>query len=125
MDMFHILSEDRIKKAYRDGEFDYLSGFGKPLKLNDLSGIPEELRMAYKIMRNAGFTEEENHLRNEMLTIEDLIKRCEDENEKENLQKKLNTNLLHFNRLMSKRRIKTNSAIFKSYENKLHKKLSK
>ncbi|WP_423801151.1 DUF1992 domain-containing protein [Neobacillus sp. SAB-20_R2A] len=121
MDMFHIVSEDRIKKAYKDGEFDNLPGYGKPLKLEDLSGIPEELRMAYKILKNAGFSEEENHLRKEMMTIEDLIKKCDDSGKKEDLQKKLNEKLLRFNQLMSKRGAKTNSSIFKNYEQKVEK----
>lgn len=123
MDMFHIVSEDRIKKAYKDGEFDNLPGYGKPLQLEDLSGIPEELRMAYKLLKNAGYTEEESHLRQEMMTIEDLIKKCDDSHEKENLQKKLNEKLIRFNRLMSNRGVKTNSSVFKNYELKVQNKL--
>ena len=123
MDLFHIVSEDRIKKAYQDGEFDNLPGLGKPLQLEDLSGIPEELRMAYKLLKNAGYTQEEGQLRQEMMTIEDLMKKCEDTSEKESLQKKLNEKLLRFNQLMSKRGVKTNSAIFKNYEQKVQKKI--
>ncbi|MEH7110477.1 DUF1992 domain-containing protein [Bacillus sp. JJ1764] len=123
MDLFHILSEDRIKKAYRDGEFDNLPGYGKPLELEDLSYIPEELRMAYKLLKNAGFTEEENHLRQEMMTIEDLMKRCDDNIEKAEMQKKFNEKLLRFNQLMSKRRGHTNSTIFKNYQLKIQDKL--
>ncbi|MDQ0200611.1 DnaJ family domain-containing protein [Neobacillus ginsengisoli] len=123
MDMFHIISEDRIKQAYKDGEFDNLPGLGKPIQLEDLSGIPEELRMAYKILKNAGYTRDESQLRQEMMTIEDLIKKCDDSKEKESLQKKLNENLLRFNQMMSKRRVKTNSAFFKNYEQKVYSKL--
>ena len=123
MDLFHIVSEDRIKKAYQDGEFDNLPGLGKPLQLEDLSGIPEELRMAYKLLKNAGYTQEEGQLRQEMMTIEGLLKKCDDSNEKESLQKKLNEKLLRFNQLMSKRGVKTNSAIFKNYEQKVQKKI--
>ncbi|WP_413302838.1 DnaJ family domain-containing protein [Bacillus sp. 1P10SD] len=123
MDLFHIVSEDRIKKAYQDGEFENLPGLGKPLQLEDLSGIPEELRMAYKLLKNAGYTQEEGQLRQEMMTIEDLMKKCDDSNEKESLQKKLNEKLLWFNQLMSKRGVKTNSAIFKNYEHKVQKKI--
>lgn len=123
MDMFQIIAEDKIKKAYQDGEFDNLPGFGKPLKLEDLSSIPEELRMAYKLLKNAGFTEEENHLKREMMSIEDLIKKCDDDLEKENLRKKLNQKLHRFNSLMSKRRVKTNSDIFKNYEHKVLKRI--
>ena len=123
MDLFHIVSEDRIKKAYQDGEFENLPGLGKPLQLEDLSGIPEELRMAYKLLKNAGYTQEEGQLRQEMMTIEGLLKKCDDSTEKESLQKKLNEKLLRFNQLMSKRGVKTNSAIFKNYEQKVQKKI--
>jgi DNA polymerase I-like protein with 3'-5' exonuclease and polymerase domains len=122
MDLFHIVSEDRIKKAYRDGEFNHLPGYGKPLELEDLSGIPEELRMAYKLMKNAGYTEEESSLRQEMMTIESLLKKCDD-SEKDDLQKKLNEKLLRFNQLMSKRGVQTNSAFFKNYQQKVQNKL--
>ncbi|MGG5252262.1 DnaJ family domain-containing protein [Neobacillus sp. SM06] len=123
IEFFQIVSEDRIKKAYNDGEFDRLPGFGKPLELEDLSSIPEELRIAYKLLKNAGFTDEENRLRQEMLSIEDLIKKVENNDEKEKLQKQLNEKLLRYNRLMSNRRVKTNSAGFKNYQQKIHEKL--
>jgi hypothetical protein len=123
LDFFSILSEDRIKKAYKDGEFDNLPGYGKPLPFDDLSSVPENLRMAYRIMKNAGFTDEENQMKKEMLTIEDLIKQCEDQEEKKALQKKLNEKMIRFNSIMSKRRQNTNSSLFKNYEEKINNKL--
>ncbi|MCQ6281125.1 DnaJ family domain-containing protein [Bacillus sp. EB600] len=119
MDLFHILAEEKIKQAYKDGEFDNLPGMGKPLNFEDMSGVPEELRMAYRIMKNAGYTEEEKAFRKELMTIEDLIKKCNDDHEKESLQKQLNEKLLRFNRLLSKRGIQTNSTMFKKYGQKL------
>ncbi len=50
------LAEDRINKAIAGGEFDNLRGQGEPLILEDYSHVPEDLRMAYKIMKNAGMT---------------------------------------------------------------------
>ncbi|MDN3017627.1 DnaJ family domain-containing protein [Neobacillus drentensis] len=123
MDMFQIVSEDRIKKAYKDGEFENLPGLGKPMQLEDLSAIPEDLRMAYKLLKNAGYTQEESHLRQELMTIEDLIKKTDDSSEKENLQRKLNEKLIRFNQIMSKKGVKTNSSIFKNYELKVQNKL--
>ena len=119
MDLFHIIAEEKIKQSIKDGEFDRLPGRGKPLNLEDLSGVPEELRMAYTIMKNAGYTEEETALRKELMTIEDLIKKCDDNGEKEKLKTQLNEKMLRFNRLMSKRGVQTNSAMFKNYESKL------
>jgi hypothetical protein len=121
MDLFHIIAEERIRKAYKDGEFDNLKGYGKPLELEDLSSIPEELRMAYKIMKNAGYTEEESSLHKEMMTIETLLKNCDDRVEKAELQKKLNEKLLPLNQIMSKRGVQTHSALFKNYEHKIEK----
>lgn len=124
MDFFQIVSEDKIKKAYNDGEFDHLPGFGKPLQLENLSGVPQELRIAYKLLKNAGYSEQESVLKQEMMTIESLIKKCDDQsNEKEDLQRKFNQKLLQFNRLMSKRGAETNSSYFKNYQQKVQDKL--
>lgn len=124
MDFFQIMSEDRIKKAYQDGEFENLPGLGKPLQLEDLSGIPEELRMAYKLLKNAGYTNEEGQIRQEIMTIESLLNKCDDASEKAGLKRQLNEKLLRFNQMMSKRGVQTNSSIFKNYEHKVQNKLN-
>ncbi|MEO8612947.1 MAG: DUF1992 domain-containing protein [Chloroflexota bacterium] len=41
----------QIRKAMEDGDFDNLPGMGKPLDLQENENTPEELRMAYKILR--------------------------------------------------------------------------
>ena len=46
--------EQRIREAQEKGEFDDLAGHGKPLALEDDRHIPEDLRLAYKILKNAG-----------------------------------------------------------------------
>lgn len=123
MDFSFIASEDRIRRAYEDGEFNELPGLGKPMKLEDLSAIPEELRMAYKMLKNAGYTQEESQLRKEMMSIEDLIRKCEDPDEKQGLQRKLNQKLHRFNGMMAKKGVQTNSSIFKNYEQKIYTKM--
>ncbi len=85
--------------------------------------MPESMRMAYRILKNAGYTPEENDLKNEIKSIEDLIKLCEDPEEKRQLQQKVNEKLLHYNRILSKRKTNTNSAVFKNYENKIQNRL--
>ncbi|MGB7180446.1 MAG: DUF1992 domain-containing protein [Burkholderiaceae bacterium] len=49
------LVESRIEQARDDGEFDNLPGAGKPLQLDDDSMVPEELRVVYRVLKNAGF----------------------------------------------------------------------
>jgi DnaJ-like protein len=46
--------EDRIRAAVARGEFQGLPGEGRPLQLDDDLLVPPELRMAYRILRNAG-----------------------------------------------------------------------
>lgn len=123
MDFSMVVSEDRIRRAYEKGEFENLPGYGKPLNLDDLSAIPEELRMAYRLLKNSGYSPEENKLRQEVLSIEDLIRHCEDPEEKDRLSQQLGQKLLRYNTIMSKRGGKTNSSLFKNYEPKIHKKL--
>ena len=123
MDFSIIVSEDRIKKAYEDGEFSNLPGLGKPLKPDELSAVPQELRMAYRLMKNAGYSPEEGVLRQEVLTIEDLISKCHDDSEREQLKNQLSQKLFEYNKMMSKRGVKTNSALFKNYEHQIEQKL--
>jgi hypothetical protein len=49
------IAETRIREAIERGELSGLPGEGRPLQLDDDSAIPEELRAAYRILKNAGF----------------------------------------------------------------------
>ncbi|MFI8684421.1 DnaJ family domain-containing protein [Rossellomorea sp. NPDC077527] len=125
MDFSMIVSEQRIKKAYEDGEFSHLPGFGKPLNLDDDLGVPEELKMAHRMMKNAGYTMDEMNVKKEMMRIEDMIRACDDDEEKLELQQSLNEKMLKYNSMLSKKRVNTNSSLFKNYEHKLENKLLK
>jgi len=49
------LVEQRIRDAIERGELDALPGAGQPLVLDDDPLIPEDLRLAYRILKNAGY----------------------------------------------------------------------
>jgi hypothetical protein len=49
------LAERKIAEAIARGELDGLPGEGRPLDLGDDALVPEELRLAYRILKNAGF----------------------------------------------------------------------
>ncbi|MDQ0271542.1 hypothetical protein J2S17_003430 [Cytobacillus purgationiresistens] len=55
MDFFWMRAEERIKKAQRECEFEGLPGYGKPFPNDDLASVPESLRMAYRVVKNAGY----------------------------------------------------------------------
>ncbi len=47
--------EEQIQAAMARGEFDNLPGAGKPLDLSENPYTPEELRLGYKLLKDAGF----------------------------------------------------------------------
>jgi hypothetical protein len=56
---FDWIAERRIAEAVSQGELDDLPGSGKPLALDADTLVPEELRMAHRILKNAGFVPRE------------------------------------------------------------------
>ncbi|MFB9757488.1 DUF1992 domain-containing protein [Ectobacillus funiculus] len=118
MDIFLIMAEERIRQSIQNGDFENLPGKGKPLKLDDLSGVPEDLRMGYKILKNAGMVPEEVQLKKDMLKLEDLLACCIDEQERTSLQSKLTEKELRFNQLMEKRKMRSTGA-FGMYRERL------
>ena len=92
------LAERRIARAAEEGAFDNLPGMGKPLDLEDDSQVPEELRMAYKVLINAGYVPPEIADRKEIESILDLLERCDaDGAEKLRQMRKLDVILMRMN----------------------------
>jgi hypothetical protein len=56
---FELIAERKIEEALARGELDGLPGAGRPLDLEDDALVPEDLRMAYRILKNAGFVPQE------------------------------------------------------------------
>lgn len=54
-----LLAERKIAEAVSRGEFDDLPGAGRPLDLEDDALVPEDLRLAHRILKNAGFAPKE------------------------------------------------------------------
>ncbi|HHW42910.1 DUF1992 domain-containing protein [Desulfofundulus thermobenzoicus] len=118
MDILAVLAEEKIREAMRRGEFANLAGKGRPLEVDDLSHVPEELRAGYIILKNAGVLPEEMQLKKEMVTLQQLIDCCYEEEQKTGLKKKLTEKMLRFNMLMEKR--KMNNSAFQFYRDKIY-----
>jgi hypothetical protein len=91
------IAEEKIREAMEKGEFDNLEGKGKPLNLEDDSHLPQDIRLSYKILKNAGCLPPEVELRREIRTIEELLASMEDTQEKYRQMKKLNLLILKLN----------------------------
>ncbi|MFC0190253.1 DUF1992 domain-containing protein [Fictibacillus aquaticus] len=120
MDLFFHMAEQRIKEAQREGVFEDLPGKGKPLKLEDESSIPSDLRASYKVLKNAGMVPEEVQLKKEVLRIEDLIHCCTAMDEQERLKKQLNEKTLRFQELMERRKL--SQSVWSSYGAQINRK---
>ena len=90
MDIFVKIAEEKICEAQAKGEFDNLPGKGKPLNLDEDNHIPQELTIAYKILKNSGYIPPELEIQKEINTTLDLLKHCTDEREKYKKIQKLN-----------------------------------
>jgi hypothetical protein len=73
MQGFEAIVEQRIVEAARRGDFDDLPGAGQPLELDDDRLIPEELRIAYRILRNAGYVPPEVQILKDVAELERLV----------------------------------------------------
>ena len=62
--------EQSILQAIKRGEFDDLPGSGKPLCLEDDRLIPKELRLAHRILKNAGYVPKEIQLFKQLAQLE-------------------------------------------------------
>jgi len=70
------IAEEAIRSAVALGELDNLPGQGKPIVLDDNSGIPPELRAGYRILKNGGYLPPELVLHTEIKQVEDLLRQA-------------------------------------------------
>ncbi|MBO4296626.1 MAG: DUF1992 domain-containing protein [Desulfovibrio sp.] len=73
------IAEEKIREAQAEGAFDDLPGKGRPLQYEDDSGIPEDLRMAYKVLKNSGCLPPEIQERKEISSLAEMVEHCSDE----------------------------------------------
>jgi hypothetical protein len=114
--LFQRLAEQRILEAQRKGEFDDLPGKGKPLELADYSAVPEDLRMAYHVLKNAHVLPPEAELLKDIHILEDLLKHVEDEGERKSLAKSLQWKIIRLD-ILKRRSMDLRSV--RSYSRKL------
>ena len=94
---FEKIVEERIRRAIAEGEFEDLAGKGEPLALEDNSTVPEDLRLAFKILKNADCLPPEVELRKDIERTEDLIAAMPETAEKYRALKRLNFLIMKLN----------------------------
>jgi hypothetical protein len=71
--MLDFLAEQKIAAAVSRGELDDLPGQGQPLPLDDDPLVPEDLRVAYRILKNAGYVPPEVEALNAVAQLERFV----------------------------------------------------
>jgi len=94
---FDRIIEERIRRAQQKGEFENLTGSGKPLVFKDDGHVAEELRLAYKILKNADCLPAEIELKKEIKRTEELLSGMQDTAAKYRTLKKLNFLIMKLN----------------------------
>ncbi len=79
------------------GEFDNLPGKGRPVPLEDDSHVPEDLRLAYKLLKNADCLPPELLEKKEIFQMEDMLATIPDEKERYKLIRKINFKIMKLN----------------------------
>jgi hypothetical protein len=83
------LAEARIQQALETGAFDDLPGAGKPLPLEEEALVREELRVAHRLLKNAGFIPPAVQLRKDIADTETLLSQVQDFTECTRAQRRL------------------------------------
>ena len=97
---FDKLVEEKIREAMANGEFDNLPGKGKPIDLDAYFATPEDVRVAYSILKSAGFVPEEAQLLKDVESLKEALKNCPNDDEKIKIKKLIDEKMLKLNMLV-------------------------
>jgi len=94
MDCLAFIAEQRIAQAIERGELKTTGWENRPLPLDDDHMVPDDLKMAYKVLKNAGYLPPEIETRKEITRLEQLIAQTEDEHQRLQQMRKLSVLLM-------------------------------
>jgi hypothetical protein len=91
---FERIAESKIREAMARGEFDDLEGKGRPIDQDAYFAAPEDVRLAFSLLRSNGFVPEEVELRREVAALREELAACEDPEDRRRVTRALNETLL-------------------------------
>jgi hypothetical protein len=90
LEAIRLIAERKISEAIQKGHLDIEGWRNRPLPMNYDNMVPEEFRMAHKILKNAGYLPPEIEMKKEIQQIEDMLAACDEEHTRVKQMKKLN-----------------------------------
>ena len=101
---FDKLVESIIKDAMERGDFDNLPGKGKPIDLTAYFDTPEDVRMAYVLLKNAGMTSHEVELLKEIAELKQVLAAILDEKKKQEIRREIEKRQIELSLMMERQR---------------------
>jgi hypothetical protein len=101
---FDKLVEEMIKKAQERGEFDNLPGKGKPVDLTEYFEMPEDVRVAQSVLKNAGMKSREVDLLKEIAELKQTLAKVVNEKKRQEIQKQIQEKQIEFSLMMERQR---------------------
>jgi hypothetical protein len=121
MESLAFIAEQKILKAMEERDLNSPQWKNKALPLGNDHLVPDDLKIAYKILKNSGYLPPELIERKEIRRIGDLIASTEDEHERLKQMKKLNVLLM---KVEEKRAFRSNIATQDDYYRKVVEKIT-
>src|SRR5262245_8986026 len=101
---FEKLVEEKIRAAMDAGEFDNLQGAGLPLNLDEYFATPEDLRIAYSVLKNSRILPRGVELLKEIESLRAAIAGANAPDQRARLNRELNERLLQYDIMMDRYR---------------------
>ena len=96
--------EALLQEAIQRGEFKDLPGKGKPVDLADYFNTPEDVRLAYSLLKNANILPEEAELLKEIAGLKEELELCQETTPRKTLRKTIEERKLKLNVLLEGRK---------------------
>jgi hypothetical protein len=96
--------DEIIRNAMARGEFENLAGAGKPIDLSAYFDTPEEIRLAYSVLKGADILPQEAELLKEIAALKDEAAATKDSARRKRLLKQVDQKRLEFNLMMERQK---------------------
>lgn len=93
-----------IKEAQERGDFDNLKGKGQPIDLDAYFETPEDLRLAYSALKNAGMVSPEVELLQEVAELKERLASTFEEAQRNSIKKIIQDKQLQFNIMLERQK---------------------
>ena len=93
-----------IREAQERGDFDNLKGSGKPLDLSAYFETPEDVRMAYSLLQNAGMVSAEIELLQEIAALKERLAETREESQRSRVKRIIREKQLQFDVMMERQK---------------------